>query len=73
MAANPPLDEATEDPICLENEQLLIRREGITFEGVVAKVAERGYGVRMAKAKTQAWKDAVRARCGEKAQEIIDS
>ena len=47
--------------------------EGITFEGVVAKVAERGYGVRMAKAKTQAWKDAVRAKCGEKAQEIIDS
>ena len=52
---------------------LLGQTEGITFEGVVAKVAERGYGVRMAKAKTQAWKDAVRARCGDKAQEIIDS
>ena len=47
MAANPPLDEATEDPICLENEQLLVRREGITFAGTVngERLRLRGFAV----------------------------
>jgi hypothetical protein len=48
---------------------------GITFEGVVAKGVERGrQGPVMAKAKTQAWIDAVRARyAAADAARIIDS
>jgi hypothetical protein len=47
MAANPPLDEHTEDPICLENEQLLLRRGGITFDGTIDgnAVRLRGFAV----------------------------
>jgi hypothetical protein len=35
MSANPALDEHTDDPVPLANERLLIRREGITFDGTV--------------------------------------
>jgi hypothetical protein len=43
--------------------------EGATFEGVVGKSTD-GY---MAKAKTQAWIDAVLARHGEAGQQIVES
>jgi hypothetical protein len=46
--------------------------EGVTFEGVVGKAGTRHDIVR-AKAKTQQWLDAVRARYGEKAKYIIES
>ena len=47
--------------------------EGVTFEGVVGKAGE-GHKIVMAKAKTQAWYDAVRARYSpETAQRIIES
>ena len=46
--------------------------EGVTFEGVVGKAGE-GHKLIMAKAKTQAWIDAVRSRCGATADQIIAS
>ena len=46
--------------------------EGVTFEGVVGKALE-GRQIVRAKAKTQAWKDRVRAVHGANAQKIIDS
>lgn len=44
--------------------------EGITFEGVVGKAGE-GHELIMAKAKTQAWIDAVKARYHEAEAELI--
>ncbi|KAJ1638166.1 hypothetical protein T492DRAFT_947132 [Pavlovales sp. CCMP2436] len=35
MSVNPALDEHTDDPVALEHERLLIRREGVTFDGTV--------------------------------------
>lgn len=46
--------------------------EGVTFEGVVGKSGE-GHKLIMAKAKTQAWVDVVRSRCGDYADHIISS
>lgn len=47
--------------------------EGITFEGVVGKSGE-GHKLQMAKAKTQAWVDKVKARyTPEEAEKIINS
>lgn len=46
--------------------------EGVTFEGVVGK-AHEGRQIVRAKAKTQAWKDRVRAVHGANAQKIIES
>jgi len=46
--------------------------EGITFEGVVAK-AGKGHALVMAKAKTKSWVEKVRAKCGNKAESIINS
>lgn len=44
--------------------------EGVTFEGVVVKAGE-GHHLKMAKAKTQKWIDAVKARYGDEADKII--
>jgi hypothetical protein len=46
--------------------------EGSTFEGVVGKAGE-GHKLIMAKAKTQAWIDKVKARYGDQADKIIMS
>ena len=48
--------------------------EGITFEGVVGKAKEDKHHLFMAKAKTKAWVDAIRARYTDtEAEKIINS
>lgn len=45
---------------------------GITFEGVVGKAGD-GHRITMAKAKTQAWVDAILARYGEEGTALVNS
>lgn len=47
--------------------------EGASFEGVVGKIKARGGELLMAKAKTRVWLEAVKAKFGDKADEIIKS
>lgn len=49
--------------------------DGVTYEGVVGKgrIGRKSGKLVMAKAKTQRWIEAIRARYAERAQELIDS
>lgn len=35
MSVNPALDEHTDDPVAMENERLILRREGITLDATI--------------------------------------
>lgn len=47
MALNPGLDESTLDPVCMENERLILRREGIVLDATIdgAQHRLRGFAV----------------------------
>ncbi|KAG8463945.1 hypothetical protein KFE25_000113 [Diacronema lutheri] len=47
MSINPALDEHTDDPVCMENERLVLRREGVELEATIdgAQHRLRGFAV----------------------------